>query len=144
MPAKHDRDTEAKVLVGLRSGHTRRVAAGGAGINLRTLQEWISASEEFEQEIYEAEAEAERFHVANINRAASSGMWTPSAWWLERRRPADYSRVDRTVALMHVEVHELATELQREGIEITEGELMKEYKSMTDGQPALPAGRKRK
>lgn len=146
MPAtKRSGDTEAKILNALRAGHTKRVAAGAAGINLRTLNEWCVADANFEQAVYEAESEAERFHVANINRAASAGMWTASAWWLERRRAADYSRVDRTVAIMHVEIEELREELKREGIEITEADLMKEYATLSKGQQsALPSGRRSK
>jgi hypothetical protein len=143
--SKRTPETEAKVLAALRAGHSRRVAAGAAGIAQRTLEEWVT-DPEFDQRVFEAEAEAERFHAANVNSAASSGIWTASAWWLERRRPAEYARVDRTIALMHIEARELAEELQKDGIDITEAEILRDYKSMSNGIPALPApkGKKRK
>lgn len=139
MPAKRTPELESKIIAALRSGHSRRVAAGAAEIWPRTLEEWIMSDPEFELRVANAESEAERFHTANVNRAASSGIWTASAWWLERRRPQDYARVDRTIALMHIEARELAEELRAEGIDVTEAEILRDYKQISNGVPALPA-----
>ena len=44
------------------------------------------------------EAEAEVQYVKVIKNAAASGNWQAAAWWLERRKAADYRRVDRLEA----------------------------------------------
>jgi len=42
--------------------------------------------------VKKAEADAIVRHVANIAKAAQDGQWQASAWWLERRYPAEYGR----------------------------------------------------
>src|SRR5216684_3458576 len=128
---KRTKDLEAAVLTALRSGHPLKIAAYTAGINPRTLQEWIADDENFEQQVGEARASWAAFHLANINRSASNGNWLASAWALERSLPELYSRVDRTYAIMHIEVTETIAELKREGYEISqedEARMLKEYK----------------
>lgn len=135
---KRTPESEARVLATLQLGNTREVAAAAAGINPRTLQEWMG-DETFAQAVFEAEQEFERFCVGAIRRNILSGQWTPAAWWLERRRPDKFSRIDRTQAHVLLEVSDLRQELAREGIEMSEAEILKDYKALAGGQLALPA-----
>ena len=57
-----------------------------------------AAFAQFAKAIKEAEAEAEVQYVKVIKNAAASGNWQAAAWWLERRKAADYRRVDRVEA----------------------------------------------
>lgn len=86
--------TRELILQALRDGNTRTAAAAYAGIRRETLWKWIEASDTFGNEVQKAEADAELRHVANIVRAGQEGNWTASAWWLERRRYADWGRKD--------------------------------------------------
>jgi len=141
---KRTPEAEQKVISALQLGHSRNVAAAAAGINPRTLQEWMASDEAFEQAVFEAESEMERFCVAALRRNIMSGQWTPAAWWLERRRPELYSRVDRQQAHVLLEIADLREELKREGIELSEAEILRDYKALSGGQLALPEAKKKR
>lgn len=94
-PSKYTPEREAKIVEALAAGNTRRTAARLAGVDQGTLENWIGRYSGFSSAVEKAEAEAEASHVANIVQAATSGSWTASAWWLERRRHEDWGRKDR-------------------------------------------------
>jgi len=72
-------------------------------IHHSTLYEWMANDPTLTDSIERAEAEAEAFFTAAVTRAAQDPKtWTAAAWWLERRKYADYARrdkVDMTVDL---------------------------------------------
>lgn len=132
----------AKITTALAAGHSRDIAAAAAHISKATFQEWVNEDENFAQAVFEAEMEAKRFHLANVHRAAAAGMWTPSAWFLERKYPHEFGKIDRIQAQHIIEIHDLRTQLAQEGIELSDEELLALDKSVNGSQPALPAGKR--
>lgn len=94
-PSKYTAERVEKIVDALAAGNTRKTAARLAGIDQGTLENWVQRYSDFSAAIEKAEADAEASHVANIVKAATSGSWTASAWWLERRRHEDWGRKDR-------------------------------------------------
>jgi transposase len=94
-PTKRTPETEKRLLDALRAGNTRRASCAYAGISDETFANWCKRFLEFLEAVEKAEADAEVRHVANIAKAAGEGVWTASAWWLERRRPKDWGKTDR-------------------------------------------------
>jgi hypothetical protein len=94
-PSKYTKERAGRILSALREGNTRSASAALGGIDVGTLVSWERRFSDFSAHVKEAEAAAERMHVGNIKRAAFSGNWQASAWWLERRRPDDWGRKDR-------------------------------------------------
>ena len=93
-PTKRTPATRTVILEALTAGNTRTAACKVAGIGLDTLSAWGKSDAEFLGALEKAEAEAELSHLANIVAADKRGVWTADAWWLERRRHADYGRRD--------------------------------------------------
>lgn len=103
-------ERQERIVGALQAGNTRRASAQHGGIDEDTMLEWIRRGEgrdhrkktaafaAFAAAIKEAEAEAEVQYVKVIKNAAASGNWQAAAWWLERRKAADYRRVDRVEA----------------------------------------------
>jgi hypothetical protein len=91
-PSKLTTATTASVCAALRAGTTRAAAARAGGVDYSTFARWLPRHRDFREAVEQAEAEAQRQHEAIIVQAASGGNWQASAWWLERRRPADYGR----------------------------------------------------
>jgi hypothetical protein len=98
---------QAKICEAIRNGNTRSVAAAYAGISERSLYAWLKSGAEsksglymqFLQAVKKAECEAEMGRVKIILEAADEN-WTAAAWWLERRRPEEWSlrsRMDQEV-----------------------------------------------
>ena len=86
----------AAILVGLRLGMTRTAAAGASGIHYSTMFRMVESDADFRQAVENAEAEAEARFTALVARAADEPKnWTAAAWWLERRKHADFGRRDR-------------------------------------------------
>lgn len=144
-PSKYTRQRAEQILQALRMGNPRMAAASAAGVTRRTLQRWVHEHPELADAIEMAESEAIRAHMANINRAATRGNWTASAWVLERRHPTEFGRVDRVeVYRVEQQAHSLAEELRAEGIEVTPAEILREREVLAQrSQKALPApGRK--
>lgn len=99
MPAgrisKYSPDRIARILDLLRAGNTRNTSCQASGISPDTFARWLAAHADFAADVKEAESVAESRHVANIVTAAEKGSWQASAWWLERRRHAEWGRKDR-------------------------------------------------
>lgn len=90
-PTKQTDARVAGLLNALRAGNTRSAAAAHAEISRATLYRWIEEDETFRDSIEKAEADAEVRFAAQVAQAAASGTWQAAAWWLERRRPADFA-----------------------------------------------------
>lgn len=89
----------------LRAGNTRSAACAYTNISYQSFLNWLERGEEAGEGIYfdflenvaKAESAAEIRNVALIQTAAKAGTWQAAAWWLERRRPKDYSRHTKLV-----------------------------------------------
>jgi transposase len=88
-PTKRTPERETRLLEALRAGNTRRASCAYAGIDQDTLANWLRRWSDFSDAVEKAEADAEIRNVAIIQKAASE-TWQAAAWWLERRRPAEY------------------------------------------------------
>lgn len=94
-PSKRTPEVEKRIMDALAAGNTRRASALYAGIDQRTFERWMNRNAAFAEAVENAEARAEVGHVLNIRKAAGDGVWTASAWWLERRRHQDWGRRDK-------------------------------------------------
>lgn len=93
-PTKRTPAVVGRLLSALRSGNTRRTACIYAGIDESTFQRWNKADAVFAAEVKGVEEEAVLRNVAHINVAAAKS-WQAAAWWLERRLPQEWGRIDR-------------------------------------------------
>ena len=81
-------------------GASNKDAAALAGIDESTFYKWIKRGEEetkgkfvlFFQSIKEARAAFREHHRKQIADAGKKGVWTASAWLLERSCPEEYGR----------------------------------------------------
>jgi transposase len=140
--SKLSKDRFERVLTSLRSGNSRTVAARAGGVDDRTLRRWMEAHDELRDAVEAAEAEAEGRHVAIVQEAAIEKKdWRAAGWWLERRRPDTWGRVDRVeLLILQQQAQALAEELANEGIHVTAAELLRERDALVKhSQKALPA-----
>lgn len=99
-PTKLSPKISEKIFEALRAGNNRKATAAYAGISLAAFQNWIAKGRsakkgpyrEFVDGLEKAEADAEVGAVAIIRKAAQT-TWQAAAWWLERKFPKDWSRV---------------------------------------------------
>jgi hypothetical protein len=117
-------EREQRICDALAEGQTRRVAYTLGGITDKTFAAWMRQSSEFSESVKKAEAEAEKLNIDVIRQATVGGIetcvkvtekygedgelkerktettllppqWTAAAWWLERRRNAEYGQRQR-------------------------------------------------
>ncbi|MBV9173618.1 MAG: hypothetical protein JOZ81_26440, partial [Chloroflexi bacterium] len=93
-PPKLTPERQERVLAAIGAGATRKAAASYAGVDESTLYRWLKRNASFASLLRAREDEVEVRACAEIQQAASAD-WRAAAWWLERRRPADYGRTDR-------------------------------------------------
>jgi hypothetical protein len=92
-----------KLTEALRSGSYRIDACRAAGIHYNTLLAWEKKGEsqksgeyiDFLDALRRAEAEAVVSNVKIINKAATGGDWRAAAWFLERKYPNNWARLDK-------------------------------------------------
>lgn len=94
-PTKYTPERTAKILEALEAGTSRRGAAEFAGIDEKTLITWMRRYSSFSSAVKEAEAGVEVRASRAINTAFADGDWRAALSWLERRRHADWGKVDR-------------------------------------------------
>lgn len=115
-----DQRVEA-ILRALRAGCTRRAASAMGGIHHSTFYEWINHDPTLADAVEKAENEAEAYFTSVVTRATQDPKtWTAAAWWLERRKFADYARrerVDMTIDLRK-EAERVAEELGLDPAEV--------------------------
>lgn len=92
--SKRSPQREQAILNSLRLGNTRRAAAAYAEVSHETFYRWLD-DVTFRDAVEKAEADAETRFLGQVAKAAADGTWTAAAWWLERRRNADYARRDK-------------------------------------------------
>ena len=100
MPAaKITEEITGCIVDALGAGHYREVACKLAGIDRKTLLNWLKRGERERSGVYrdlylaveQAEAKAEVFHLKNIE-TASTKSWFASAWFLERKHPERWGK----------------------------------------------------
>lgn len=101
-PLRLDKQRQQRICEALRAGNTRAASAAYGGVGESTFYRWMERGEaassgiyrDFWEAVKEAEAACEIRNVALIQKAAQDN-WTAAAWWLERRKPDDWARVER-------------------------------------------------
>lgn len=96
---KRTDDRVEKICEALRIGNARKASAAYAGICEKTFYNWLRFDTEFQEAVRRAEAEAECRNVQVIQEA-SERSWQAAAWWLERRRPADWRQTRSVETLL--------------------------------------------
>lgn len=90
-PSKYTPERAQRIVDVLKAGNTRRAACAFAGVTDETFANWQRRYLDFLEAVQKAEAEAEVRNVAIVQQAAKT-KWQAAAWWLERRRSADYAQ----------------------------------------------------
>jgi hypothetical protein len=93
-PSKYSQELIDRICYSLSQGNTRTTAATCAGISMETFAVYVREFPEFSDAIKRAEEQAVE-HYVNVIHAASGQTWQAAAWYLERRRPADFSKQDK-------------------------------------------------
>ena len=83
----------------IKQGADKKTAAHCADIGETTFYKWLDLGKqqktgkykEFRESIKKAEQELKKSHEIKIKQAKS---WTASAWWLERKHPEEYKKID--------------------------------------------------
>lgn len=95
-------EVQDAIVASLKDGATRVDAAVAAGITYKSMLNWEKRGEAegaeendnafflFFHAIKKAEAECAN-EMAKVVKTASKKSWQAAAWWLERRRRADYA-----------------------------------------------------
>src|SRR3954452_19971440 len=95
-PTKLTRETEARLVRGVRAGLTLGIACMTVGISPRTLQRWMASPRPEHRQLREAveraRAGCEADLVARTHLAALRGSWRSAAWLLERQAPERWAR----------------------------------------------------
>ena len=107
-------DVQRRLCEAIAAGNTRHDAAEYAGIAESTLRAWLAKGKRQRRGQYRAllaavkksEADAVVRNVAIIQKAAPKS-WQAAAWWLERKRDADWSQCKGLVRRLAREVQEL-------------------------------------
>lgn len=94
-PSKFTTERVEAILADLRIGCTRTAASECNGIDRTTFTLWLERYPSFSSQVHEAESFAEQAMTAAISKAAQSGDWRASLEWLKRRRPEDWSEVQK-------------------------------------------------
>jgi hypothetical protein len=104
--SKQTTETEKAILDLLRAGITRTAAAELNGVDRVTLWRWMARSATFRNAVAAAEAQAEVRATITLRQAGETD-WHAALAWLERRRHADWGKVDR----VEIEVKRIAARI---------------------------------
>lgn len=126
-PTKDTPERRKVILSALAQGNTRTATCAVAGITLETLACWARSDPEFSVALRESEAKAELAALKTIKNAMPMS-WQAAAWWLERRRPDEWGKVDRVEIVLREQAERLAKE-----IGCTPDDLIKEAEAILAG-----------
>lgn len=93
-----------KITGAIKMGNDNKVAAALAGISEPTYYMWLDKAKEpnarkvyveFLESVEQAQAQAEAFAVAKVQKAANDGKWQASTWWLERKHPKRWGQTNK-------------------------------------------------
>lgn len=117
-PIKLTPEVHERICALVRAGNFRETASAAAGIDARTLRNWLRRGAEgeepfatFSTDLDEAETVAEARNVAIIGAAAKDD-WRAAAWWLERKASARWAKtvVSNVVTTETPTVHVVLTD----------------------------------
>lgn len=103
-PTKLTPELQAEICELIRKGNFVETACEAVGVHKGTYYNWRNRGERSAKGVYcdffnaikRAEADGEAAHVANIAADNTNTKdWQRSAWWLERRYPQRWGKVDR-------------------------------------------------
>lgn len=94
-PTKYTPEVEALILDALKSGVSRRAAAEYAGLDEKTVINWMKRYSSFSSAVIAAESRVEIRASLSLRMAFEGGDWRAALAWLERRRHQDWGRKDR-------------------------------------------------
>lgn len=141
--SKFTYSTFTTILVALRMGAPLETAALSAHIAPSTLREWMNDNPEIKQDVEEAMANCDMNDLQVIDNATKAGgkdALAAAQWRLERRDPAHWSRGTRNDAwTREQQIKEMVEELRREGLMITEQQVLKDLQLVE--KKALPSGK---
>ena len=101
---------QENILRALRAGNTETAAVAFAQVGYETYRRFKTRNGDFRAAIEKAQADAQVQMVTRVVQAAAE-TWTAAAWWLERRHPADWGRVDRLELTLKQQAAEIAAAL---------------------------------
>lgn len=116
-PTKYTPENVELILDAIRTGAPFTHACRYGGISFETFNEWRKQYSEFSEQVKEAEGEAVKGWLDQIETAAKNGSWQAAAWKLERRYPHEFGRRDR----MPIDERELQRQFEAEMERITAG-----------------------
>jgi hypothetical protein len=105
-PTKLTATTQTAILTALRGGMTRTAAAESNGVARETMSRWMARFVTFRHAVMQAEAQAEVRATITLRQAGETD-WKAALAWLERRRHADWGKVDR----VEIEVKRVAARI---------------------------------
>lgn len=79
------------ILDAIKSGMTQKDAASLAGVDETTVIRWKKTDASFANLMVQKEIEFKQSNVEIIRKAATSGIWTAAAWFLERKYPSEFA-----------------------------------------------------
>jgi hypothetical protein len=102
-PTKLDDLVAKRIVDAVRLGAPWYLAAEAGGVGRSTLKQWKARGADGEEpyaaflaRLKSAEAEGAVGALRVIQKAAENGVWTASAWLLERRYPKSFGRRERS------------------------------------------------
>lgn len=121
---KLTREVKQRLLTALRAGNYHKDVCAYAGISTTSFYRWMEIGEtqakgayrDLWEEVKKAEAESIIECVARIRKAGAEGTWQADAWFLERKKPADWGKRveihDKENPLPDGDIEELADEMK--------------------------------
>lgn len=143
--AKRTPETIAKILVALAKGCPFETAALGANVSPKTVRSWMTMDEDLALQIEIAISACEMTDVDVIDKAITGTdirlAVKTAQWRRERLNPSVWGTASRNDSFSRdKKVRELAEELRREGLDITDEQVFKELAQLE--HKALPSGQK--
>ncbi len=144
IPTKKTTETLASILADLRIGMPLDQAAVRAGVRPATVRKWMAEDENLMLQIEKSMADCEYADVKVFDDAVKGEdkklAVSVAQWRRERLNPTVWGRASRNDSYTRdQQVRELAEELRREGLAITDEQLFKELKQIEI--KALPNGK---
>lgn len=128
-PTKYTPERVELILTYLRQGNTRKTAGRASGISHETFSQWLREHPDFSEQVTQAEQEAVAKAVEMVLSAAFKGQWGAAAWWLERRHPQEWGKVDRLELYAQVREWARGMNLDEEEVEQQARQVLKEIRS---------------